>query len=135
MLYYARIFADHMTSEGIKFTEENDHVIKVSYSADNLDTIPVYVFFDEDNEPLISCKCWSILNFKNNKDAGIQACNELNARFRWVKFYIDDDSDVIAVIDAMIDEETGGEECLSLVRRMVSIIDDAYPTFAKARWA
>ena len=135
MLYYAQLFANHMNSEGVKFSEEKENVIKVVYTGDNLDSIPVYVFFDKDGDPLVTFKCWNIINFKSNREAAINACNEMNAKFRWIKFYIDDDGDIIAEMDAMIDDATCGKECLYLVRRAVSIIDDAYPTFVKARWA
>ena len=134
MVHYAQLFVNHMIEQGVKYTEQKENVIKVVYSGDNLDTIPIYVFFDKDGDSLISCKCWDILSFKNNKAAGIAVCNALNARFRWVKFYIDDDADVVADLDAVIDDETCGAECLQLVRRMVSIIDDAYPDIIKARF-
>ncbi len=135
MFPYAQLFVNHMNANGIKYTEENERVIKVAYGGDNMDSIAVYVFFDKDGEPMIQCKSWNILNFKNNVDKGIVVCNQLNAKYRWVKFYIDDDSDVICELDAMIDEETCGNECLTLVRRIVSIVDEAYPVLAKARWA
>ena len=60
------------------------------------------------------------------------SCNELNNKYRWVKFYLDDDSDVVAQIDAYVDDETCGGECLSLVRRMVNIVDGGYPTLMQA---
>jgi hypothetical protein len=100
-----------------------------------MDTIPIYVFFDEDNDPYVSFKCWEIQSFKNNEAAALIVCNNLNNEYRWLKFYMDEDKDVNASLDAMVDRSTCGEECLSLVRRMVNIIDEAYPQIAKARWA
>ena len=135
MQMYAREFTMHMDANGIKYTEQDEHVIKVSYSGDNMDSIPVFVFFDEDGDPYAQFKCWNIANFKNNESVAIELCNKLNAEYRWVKFYIDDDKDVVASIDAMLDMGSCGEECLSLVRRVVSIVDDAYPQIARARWA
>jgi hypothetical protein len=93
------------------------------------------VFFDEDDDPVVQLVCWEILNFKAREEQAIQLCNKLNLQYRWVKFYIDNDKDMVASLDATFDEETCGEICLSLVRRMVSIIDDVYPEVAKARWA
>ena len=48
---------------------------------------------------------------------------------------MDKDGDIIAQIDAYIDERTCGYECASLVRRVVNITDEAYPTFMKALWS
>ena len=72
---------------------------------------------------------------RNMLAKGLITCNELNAKYRWVKFYLDKDKDVCVSLDAYIDEHTVGEECLNLVRRMINISDEAYPLFMKALWA
>ena len=130
---YKNLFMRHMDRNNIKYTDVRENVVRVVYTGDNLRTIPVFVFFDAEGDPLVSFKCWEIANFKNEKmAAGIIACNELNNKYRWVKFYLDDDSDVVAQIDAYVDDETCGGECLSLVRRMVHIVDGGYPTLMQA---
>ena len=131
---YVRLCVDYLRREGIKFEQLKDYVLKITYTGDNLNSIPIILSFDEDGDPMISCRCWNIANFKNKEPAGILACNELNTKYRWVKYYIDKDSDVVAELDALIDEYSCGEFCLTLVRKMVNIIDDSYETFMKARW-
>ena len=135
MANFKQLFMEHMDKEGIKYVERDEFVVKVTYSGDNLKSIPVYVFFDEDGDPLVQLKCWEIANFKNKEGKGILACNEANKQYRWVKFYLDKDCDIVASIDAYIDASTCGSECLSLVRRVVNITDETYPIFAKALWA
>ena len=133
---YKNLFMRHMDRNNIKYTDVRENVVRVVYTGDNLRTIPVFVFFDADGDPLVSFKCWEIANFKDEKMAGgVIACNQLNKEYRWVKFYLDDDSDVVAQIDAYVDEETCGSECTNLVKRMVNIVDDGYPTFMRAMWA
>ncbi len=134
MANYKDLFMYHLDREGIKYEDRNEHCVKITYSGDNLKSIPVYVFFDEDGDPMVQFKCWDIANFKNKELAGIRACNEANNTYRWVKYHIDDDGDVIASIDAYIESGTCGKECLSLVRRVVNITDDVYPIFGKAMW-
>ena len=134
MQQYLSRFLDQMDSENVKYTQREDNIVRVAYTGDNLETIAVFIIFDTEGEPLVQLKCWNIASFKGKEVLAKNVCNELNARFRWVKFYVDPDSDIIADLDAMIDIDTCGEECLAMVRRMVSIIDDAYPTIAKARW-
>ncbi len=134
MANYKNLFMRYMDSEGVRYEEINEHCVRVTYNGDNLKHIPVLVFFDEDGDPLVQFKCWEIGNFKGKEAAGLMACNEVNKTYRWVKYCIDDDSDVAASIDAYIDPESCGKECLSLVRRVVNITDDAYPTFAKYLW-
>ena len=135
MQIYAQEFCKYMDANDIKYVEKKDHVIKVTYTGDNLDSIPVFVIFDEDNDPLVQFKCWDIANFKNNVGKAIEICNSLNAEYRWVKFYVDSDNDIIASIDAVLDINTCGSHCMTLVRRVVNIVDEAYPQIARARWA
>ncbi len=60
-------------------------------------------------------------------------CNELNKQFKWVKFLVDDDGDVNAEDDAIIDPNTGADECLELMMRMADIVSEhAYPVIMKA---
>lgn len=135
MQSYAKVFCEYMDNNGIRYTVQKENVIKVVYNGDNLETIPVYVIFDEDNDPLVSFKCWDIANFKNKEAEALVVCNSLNCEWRWVKFRLDSDKDIVASIDAIIDLNTCGKECLSLVKRVVNIVDDAYPEIAKAKWA
>ena len=132
---YKQLFLDYMNAEGIRYTDEGENRVRVSYSGDNLKSIPVYVFFDKDGDPIVRFVCWDVANFKNKDERGIKACNELNAKWRWVKFYVDKDSDIIVECDAYVDAETCGETCMRLVRRMVNITDEAYPDIAKALWS
>ena len=134
MANYKQLFMEYMDREGIKYVDRDTYVVRVTYTGDNLKSIPVYVFFDEDGDPMVQFKCWDIANFKDKEGKGIFTCNSINKQYRWVKFYLDDDSDVVASIDAYIDPESCGQECMSLVRRVVNISDDAYPEFAKALW-
>lgn len=135
MASYKELFMRHMDREGVKYEDRNDFVVKVTYGGDNLKSIPIFVFFDEDGDPIVQFKCWDIANFKDKEAKGILACNEANTQYRWVKYSIDKDADVVASIDAYIDDDTCGAVCLSLVRRMVNITDDVYPIFARAIWS
>ena len=61
--------------------------------------------------------------------------NECNNRFRWVKFYLDEDNDVIVNADVILSEQGAGAECLEIVMRTASIMNDAYPDIMKAIWS
>lgn len=65
----------------------------------------------------------------------IIALNQLNSTYKWAKFYLDKDNDVIIDTDAIIDEETGGDECFELVARFVNIIKDANNDIMRAIYA
>ena len=130
MAYYKDLFTRHMESKGIRYTDIDEHSVRVVFNGENLKSIIVYVFFDQDGDPLVQFKCWDIANFRGREETGYRACNQANDRWRWAKFYLDRESDLNACIDAYIDASSCGEICLSLLGRLVDIIDSAYPTFA-----
>ena len=135
MADYIGAVCKHLDKKEIKYKRINDKTLRIAYSGDNLDTIPINVIFDEDGDPYVALRCWDITKFKGSKrERGIMVCNELNNRFRWVKFSVDKDDDIVAANDAHVDLFTAGEEILMLVRRMVNIVDEAYPEFMKAVW-
>ncbi len=135
MANYKQQFMTYMDRQGVKYTDVSEFVVRVNYSGDNMETISTYVFFDEDGDDMVQVASSSIANFKDSMAAGLVACNTMNAKYRWVKFYLDKDADLECTIDAYIDESTCGSECLRLVKRVVNIVDEAYPIFMKARWS
>ena len=135
MQAFAQKFIDTMEENGIKYSEVDENTLTISFSCDNIKAVTVFALFDEDGDPFVQFRCLEIESFKNNEAAGLAVCNALNLQFRWVKFFLDKDLDVTATLDAMLDEDTSGEECHSMMMRLVNIVDDAYPRIAKARWA
>ena len=65
----------------------------------------------------------------------LEVLNDLHRRFRWIRFYIDDDDDLVADSDIIIDDVTAGDMCVELVMRTASIIDDAYPDIMRTLWS
>ena len=66
--------------------------------------------------------------------AVLLALNACNCKFRWVKFYLDEDNDVIANGDVMFDEQNTADTCIEMILRTANIIDDAYADIMKAVW-
>ena len=59
-------------------------------------------------------------------------CNALNAKVRWIKFYIDSDGDIMAEDDAILSPGTAGEEAFELMGRTVAIVDTSKPAIMRA---
>ena len=91
--------------------------------------------FDKDGDGMVEFKCFDIINMKGKTQEGMAACNEMNAKWRWVKFYIDDDDDIICEADSYICEDNCGEVCESMMDRMADIVEKSFPTFARAKFA
>ena len=133
MANYVSEYLREMDRKGIKYMKLRDNVIRVSYSGDNLRTIPILVVFDGDGEHLVQFACAEIAAFKDNSRyaSAMMACNQINSRFRWVKFYLDDDRDIRAEADAIVESGCVGTSCIELVQRMVAVIDEAYDQLRK----
>ena len=134
---YCNAVMAYLDQKGVKYTNPKDDVIKIVYNCDNISSVPVNLFFDNDGDPYVSLRCWEITSVKDvsKRVTAILACNNIHTQWRWVKFYLDDDNDIVAQLDAHLSLTNAGEECHTLVLRMVNIIDDVYPNLMKAIWA
>lgn len=96
--------------------------------------IGINVIFDQDGESaqILSSPIASVPAEKTSKL--LLTLNECNCKFRWVKFYLDEDNDIIADGDVLFDEQNAGEAVLESVMRTASIIDDAYAEIMKGIW-
>lgn len=137
MIKTAKVAVSYLESKEFhcKLSEKDERLVRLSFKADNKESIDVLLVFDED-EHSVSCKCFNICKFAaDKKEAMYKVCNEVNAQYRWLKFYVDEsDNTITAQMDAVIQVESCGPECYEIVGRSVSIVDEAYPKFMKAIW-
>ena len=135
MSSYKESFLQYLDYHDINYEDRGEDEVLFRYAGDNFQRLKILVSFDPYGEGMVQLSTWDIVHFPEDKfDKGLIVCNELNAQYRWVKFYIDSDNDVLASIDAYIDQETVGEECYNLIGKIVKIIDIAYPELMKALW-
>ena len=97
--------------------------------------VAIHVIFDEDGESaqILTSPIASVPAEKTAKL--LLTLNECNHKFRWIKFYLDDDNDVIADGDVLFDEQNVGAACIEIVMRTASIIDDAYSDIMTGIWS
>ena len=131
---YKQKFMDYLDENDITYDDLDDGLVKICFGGDNAKTIEVIASLEEDN-PDAELASYSIGNFKNNYEAGIRVCDEMNREYRWVKFYLDSDADVVAKIYVRVDEYNCGEFCAKALVRLVDIIDATYPNFLRALWS
>lgn len=140
MSLLAERFKSALDAKGVRYeytpkTEERAERVRITYNCDNIPSVSVIFFFDEGRNS-VNIKCFTIAKVPETALMNMYVkLNELNADYRWIKFYIDSDNEVTASGDAIIDEETAGEECHELCMRYVNIIDECYPEIMKALWA
>lgn len=129
----AKLFKARLDKEGCNYTVHEDrNGISAGWNLDGGASIRLLVSFDDDNK---SCNI-TAYKFVNGPDAkwgkALIALNNLNENYRWVKFYIDSDNDIILQDDAVITIDTCADEVMELVNRMLSIAEEAYPSIMKA---
>ena len=119
------LFAARCTTEGLKFRKNPERAsILLNYGADNFDSLD-FGFYYDDSGKSVALKVFSIMKFKKEQlPIAYEFCNAMNAKWRWVRFYVDSDDELTADLDAYISKESVGDECLNLLQRAVSIVDD-----------
>ena len=128
-----------LTERGLKFDHVDEYdnpMITLGFGGGDFSYthVLIHLVFDLDGESA-QVVTSPIANVPAEKTAKmLLILNDCNHKFRWVKFYLDDDNDVIANGDAMFDEQNAGAACIELIMRTASIIDDAYPEIMKGIW-
>ena len=62
-------------------------------------------------------------------------CNELNAVYKWVTFYVDNDNDLVMHDDAIVSADIAADVCFELLVRMLKIVEDLKPRIMKTIYA
>lgn len=118
--------------QGVIYDDADERKVYLRYSGKNISTITVYVFFNEDCSGA-NVYSWSIGNMKTDDKyaKAMMLCNEMNRKWRWVKFSIDEEKDILVEGDVEFDISNAGKACHSLVERVVDRVDDTYPDFMR----
>ena len=134
MATFREEFLAFMDKNDVKYTELDERAVSLSFSSDVVPQgVRVLVIFDSDNKNTVHFIVGGIAKVPEAKfAAALLAVNEANSKYRWVKFYIDDEMSVIADDDAVVDMNSVGQEIVSMAFRMSDIVDDVYPSFMKA---
>ena len=59
-------------------------------------------------------------------------CNQLNATYKWLKFYVDKDNDLMVEDDAIVSPESAADECFELILRRANVLKDVKPVIMRA---
>lgn len=124
---------------GLKFEHKDDYekpMIALNFGGGDFSYthVAIHVIFDLDGESaqIVTSPIAAVPVEKTSKL--LMVLNDCNHKFRWVKFYLDDDNDIVANADILFDELNVGSSCVEIVMRTASIIDDAYPDIMKGIW-
>lgn len=65
----------------------------------------------------------------------LRVLNDLNCRYRYAKFSMDKDNDVIVRYDVARKNGTAGQTAVEIMLRMRNIIEECYPEIMRTIWA
>ena len=92
--------------------------LKCIFSGDQGEYLSLYYFLESVPEDKIADALW--------------VCNEMNNKYKWVKFYIDSENDIMLEDDAILTVENAPDEAFELILRMIDILKDSKPAFMRA---
>ncbi len=117
-------FTRQLDSEKLKYSVSSDKdVVRIIYNGDNFKSVTFTFIFDDDGESF-ALRVFSIAQFTSNQlDDAYEFCNRMNDNYRWLRFYVDDDRELTAAMDAVVTNETVGAVGSELLHRAVSIVD------------
>lgn len=134
MLLCAQKFVDNLESKNLNYSSgESDRgdaivdfpyqgkITKCIFSGDDGQYFSMYLVYERIPEDKVATV--------------IYLCNELNAEYKWVTYYVDKDNDLVMHDDAIVSPDSAAEECFELLVRMLKIADDIKPRIMKAIYA
>ena len=127
-------FTKYLEEKQLPYHVIHDHVIGLEAGGEKMKHQQIFVDFDEKGADNAHFYCRIAEMNEEKMGASLVLCNQLNAKYRWIKFVIDEDMDACCLCDAYIDEETCGEECMHVVSEMVLVADEVYSSFMKILW-
>lgn len=134
----AKLTAAYMESIDMKHEVmgEDGEVISLSFALDNREGLRLVIHFSENGDS-IKISAYDLVKFPSDrKDRMYKVCNELNAKYRWVKFYVDERDDTItADTDEIIQMDSCAEHTVQATVQLVQIADEAYPDIQRALWS
>lgn len=133
----ARMFTALLDEKDMKYTylDEAESIVRLGMTLENT-TISIYYAFADDMDD-VKVMGRSFITFPKDKIQEMyKCCNAVNAQYRWIKFYADEErKEIVAEYDCMIQLDTCARSCMGTMIRMAEIVDRVYKDFMKALWA
>ena len=125
-----------LESRGLNYQMEDESTIELGFRGlKNMGKIRLGIHFYEENDIIcITYHCpFPIPKEKTGRFYAL--CSEMNAKYRFAKFYVSEEDTIGVCLDAMVSSENAGEHVFGLARLMPSLIDKAFPVLMKELWS
>ena len=119
------------------FTEEHEESSEVwmQFGVKNGGSYRIrFISHDDDND--VSVRIFGLISVEEDQmEKLLPAINELNRKYRFVKFVLDDDGDVNLEYDYLSGCPDPAASATELVIRIAKMVDSAYPVLMRALWS
>ena len=127
---------------GEDVTEDGEEqIIRMRQQLDNGSVVSIAVVVTEkgDTNDFIKIKYFGLVRLDENSDekAFHEKLNEWNSQYRYVKFVVDDERDVVVDIDLPLDLHDGifqPDSFMAMVGVGLQVLEEVYPELMKLRW-
>lgn len=124
--------------EGLKvFTEEREKNSEVwlQFGIKNGGSYRIrFINTDDDND--VAVRVFNLLSVDETRRAAVMpVINEINRKYRYVKFVMDDEGDVHIEYDYLVRCPDPAASARELIIRITRIVDEVYPMLMRAMWA
>ena len=128
---------------GEDVTEDGEEqIIRMRQQLDNGSVVSIAVVVTEkgDTNDFMKIKYFGLVRLDENSDekAFHEKLNEWNSQYRYVKFVVDDERDVVVDIDLPLDLHDGifqPDSFMAMVGVGLQVLEEVYPELMKLRWA
>ena len=118
-----KLFERQLEQEGIKYKSDEDrYVVRIKYSSESFEEVSFVFLFDDDGCSA-SLSVYSIAELVRDRMADAwEFCNRMNAKYRWLRFFVDADCELTATADAAFTKESAAWVCRDLLLRAVKTV-------------
>lgn len=135
------LIAETFEKRGVKFDVVSHHGSEQLLAGFSVDCGPNVImrFISSDNDNDVAARIFGLIsNTPKEKRARVmEACNVLNHKIRYMKFYLDTDSDINVEYDFPVHspDDGIGEMAFEIFVRTMHILDSEYSVFMKALYS
>lgn len=135
------LIAETFEKRGVKFDVVSHHGSEQLLAGFSVDCGPNVImrFISRDNDNDVAARIFGLIsNTPKEKRARVmEACNVLNHKIRYMKFYLDTDGDINVEYDFPVNSPDNGigEMAFEIFVRMMQILDSEYSIFMKALYS
>lgn len=116
--------------------EDKTEYICTRFSGKNFSSLVFYLVFDQEGSNSAQMFCNEICRFEESKNLiMLQTVNALNAKYRWVTFFVSENREVNANMSVSFTDDASNQLLMNYLEHFMGVIDTAYPVLMKALYA